>query len=254
MRIRTLAGWLVILAATGLAAVSGNLAYHGFETMLSIPFAGWIGPFVAASLIGLGIGAESEIRDRAWLPAIVLLVLLGGAAALDKHSGELALKARVEAAEQANADRKAAYTTAVAEKAAAEKVLADLDAELALLNGSDVKAIQKAIGTVPDGAWGADTAHRVAIRKDQIAAAQSAAQADSRKWAETVAEGAPVAELPFTLKDAELYALLITALSVILAFAGSWIAHPREELEKIAAEMDVLEGNVVAFEKFLDAA
>ena len=153
MRIRTLAGWLVILAATGLAAVSGNLAYHGFEAMLSIPFAGWIGPFVAASLIGLGIGAESEIRDGAWLPAIVLLVLLGGAAALDKHSGELALKARVEAAEQANADRKAAYTTAVAEKAAAEKVLADLDAELALLNGSDVKAIQRAIGTVPDGAW-----------------------------------------------------------------------------------------------------
>ena len=88
----------------------------------------------------------------------------------------------------------------------------------------------------------------------QLRAKQSHQQADSRKWAETVAEGAPVAEIPFTLKDAELYALLITALSVILAFAGSWIAHPREELEKIAAEMDVLEGNVVAFEKFLDAA
>lgn len=254
MKVRTLAGWLVILAATGLAAVSGNLAYHGFEAMLSIPFAGWIGPFVAASLIGLGIGVESEIRDRAWAPALVLALLLTGAAALDKHSGELALKARVEAAEQANADRKSAYTTAVAEKAAAEKVLADLATELALLSSDDTVAIQKHVGTTPDGNWGPETARRVAVRKDQIAAAQSGAQADSRKWAETVAEGVPVAELPFTMKDAELYALLITALSVILAFAGSWIAHPREELAKIASEMDALESNVVAFERFLDAA
>ena len=41
---------------------------------------------------------------------------------------------------------------------------------------------------------------------------------------------------------------------MILAFAGSWIAHPREDLEKVEAAMDALEQNVVNFERYLDAA
>lgn len=254
MKVRTIAGWTVILAASGLAAMSGNLAYHGFESMIPIPYAGWIGPFVAASLIGLGIAVECEIKDRHWIAALILGALLAGAAALDKHSGHLALKAQVEATTQADADRQAAYDTAVASKAAADKTLADVAAELSLLSGADVVAIQKHVGTNPDGNWGANTADRVAIRKDQIVAEKEAAQKESRKWADVVAAGVPVSTLPFTLADAELYATLITALAVILAFAGSWIAHPREDLEKVEAAMDALEQNVVNFERYLDAA
>lgn len=254
MKVRQLAGYGVILASLGLAAMSGNLAYHGFESMIPIPFAGWIGPFVALSLVGLGIAVECEIKDGKWIAALILTVLLGGAAWLDKHSGHLALKAQVEAATQVDADRQAAYDTAVAAKAAADKTLADLDKELALLSGEDVVAIQKHVGTKPDGNWGANTADRVAVRKDQIAREKEAAQAESRKWADVVAAGAPVSTLPFTLSDAELYATLITALAVILAFAGSWIAHPREDLAKVEAEMDALEKSVVYFEKYLDAA
>jgi hypothetical protein len=245
MQVRTIAGWTVILAASGLAAMSGNLAYHGFESMIPIPFAGWI---------GLGIAVECEIKDRHWIAAAALGTLLVGAAWLDKHSGHLALKAQVEAATQADADRTSAYDTATVAKAAADKTLADLAAELELLSGEDVVAIQKHVGTNPDGNWGANTADRVAIRKDQIAAEKEAAQIESRKWADVVAAGAPVSTLPFTLEDAELYATLITALAVILAFAGSWIAHPREDLEKVEQAMDALEQNVVNFERYLDAA
>lgn len=254
MKVRTIAGWIVIAAGSGLAAMSGNLAYFGFESMIPIPFAGWIGPFVAASLIGLGIAVECEIKDRHWIAAAVLGTLLVGAAALDKHSGHLALKAQVETALQADADRQAAYDTAVASKAAADKTLADLAAELTLLSGADVVAIQKHVGTNPDGNWGANTADRVAIRKDQITREKEAAQTESRKWADVVAAGAPVSTLPFTLADAELYATLITALAVILAFAGSWIAHPREDLDKVEQAVDVLEKNIVNFERYLDAA
>lgn len=254
MKVRMIAGWTVILAGAGLAAMSGNLAYHGFESMIPIPLAGWIGPFVAASLIGLGIAVECEIKDRHWIAALILGTLLAGAAWLDKHSGHLALKAQVEAATQADADRTSAYDTAVAAKAAADKTLADLAAELALLSGEDVVAIQKHVGTKPDGNWGTNTADRVAVAKDRIAREKEAAQAESRKWADTVAAGAPASTLPFTLSDAELYATLITALSVILAFAGSWIAHPREDLARVEAEMNVLEQNVINFERYLDAA
>lgn len=254
MRLRTIAGWGVVMAAAGLAAVSGNLAYHGFESMLSIPFAGWIGPFVAASLIGLGIGVESELRDREWKPAAALAILLVSAAALDQHSGELALKAQVEAAAQANADRTSGYETAVAQKTAAEGILAGLAKELELLDGSDTIAIQKHVGTTPDGQWGSETAKRVANRKDQISAEREAASADVRKWADVVAAGAPVATLPFSMEDARIYALLITALSVILAFAGSWIAHPREDLAKLETEVETLENNLIVLERFLDAA
>lgn len=254
MWIRKIAGWTVILAACGLAGMSANLAYHGFESMIPIPYAGWIGPFIAASLIGLGIAVECEIKDSHWLAAATLGTLLVGAAWLDKHSGHLALKAQVEAAVQADADRTSAYDTAVAAKAAADKTLADLATELALLSGEDVVAIQKHVGTKPDGNWGSNTADRVAIRKDQITQEKAAATAASAKWAETVAQGAPASTLPFTLADAELYALLITALSVILAFAGSFIAHPREDLARIEGEIDVLEQNVINFEKYLDAA
>jgi hypothetical protein len=254
MQVRTLWGWGLIAVASGLAAMSGNIAYYGFESMIPIPFAGWIGPLIAASLICLGVAVECEIKESRWIGALILGTLLVGAAWLDKHSGHLALSAQVEAAVQADADRTASYETAVASKASADKTLASLTAELTLLSGADVKAIQRHVGTNPDGNWGANTADRVAIRKDQITVEKDAAQKESSKWADVVAAGAPASTIPFTLSDAELYATLITALSVVFAFAGSYIAHPREDLEKLAGELDNLESNVIALGKFLDAA
>ena len=254
MKVRTIAGWTVILAASGLAAMSGNLAYHGFESMIPIPFAGWIGPFVAASLIGLGIAVECEIKDRHWIAAAVLGTLLAGAAWLDKHSGHLALKAQVEAATQADADRKQAYDTAFTAVTDAKAAIARLEAELAVMTGPDTMAAQQMLGVIVDGKRGPDTVARMQAREASIRKELERERGILDANRPIVAAGAPVSTLPFTLADAELYATLITALAVILAFAGSWIAHPREDLDKVEQAVDALEQNIVNFERYLDAA
>lgn len=222
---RIAAGWAIITAGSGLAAISGVLAYHGFEDMISIPFAGWIGPCVAASLIGLGIAVESELRSRRWIGAAILGVLLVSAGLLDRHSGELALKSKVEAAAQVDADRKQAFDTATQATGAAEKLIANREAKIATLTGDDVKAAQRLLGVTPDGSWGRETTAAMqalaATYREEIATARD----EVRKHQPTIAAGIPASELPFTLSDAELYASLITLLSIILAFAGSYVAH-----------------------------
>lgn len=258
MWVRTVAGWTLIAAGSGLAAISGVLAYNGFESMISIPFAGWIGPCVAASLIGLGIAVESEIRQRRWIGAAVLAALLIGAGLLDKHSGELALKAKVEAAAQVDADRLQAFQIAATAKAEAEAVIKDREAKLATLTGSDVVAAQRILGVTPDGRWGPETTAAMQalaqVYRDEIVAARS----DVRKHTETVAAGAPASTAPFTLHDAELYAAMITALSIILALAGSYVAHGlrkdptvEETISETEARVGELEAEVFDLAAFL---
>ena len=222
---RIAAGWAIIAAGSGLAAISGVLAYNGFETMISIPFAGWIGPCVAASLIGLGIAVESELRARRWIGAVILGGLLISAGLLDRHSGELALKSKVEAAAQVNADRKQAFDTATQATGAAEKLIADREAKIATLTGDDVKAAQKLLGVTPDGRWGRETTLAAQVLAGDYRAEIATAREEVRKHLPTIAAGVPTSEQPFTLRDAELYATLITLLSIVLAFAGSYVAH-----------------------------
>lgn len=254
MKVRTLAGWGLILAASGLAAMSGNLAYYGFESMIPIPYAGWIGPFVAASLICLGIAVECEIKDRHWIAALILGTLLAGAAWLDKHSGHLALKAQVEASVQLDADRTQGYNTALAAVTDASSDITRLEAELAVMTGPDTMAAQQMLGVIVDGKRGPDTVLRMQNREASIRKELERARGILDANRPIVAAGVPVSTLPFTLEDAELYATLITVLSVIFAFAGSWIAHPREDLEKVEQAMETLEANIVNFERYLDAA
>lgn len=222
---RCAAGWAIIAAGSGLAAISGALAYNGFETMISIPFAGWIGPCVAASLIGLGIALESDLRARRWIGAVILGGLLITAGLLDRHSGELALKSKVEAAAQVDADRKQAFDTATQATLEAEKLIKDREAKIATLTGDDVKAAQRLLGVTPDGSWGRETTAAMqtlaATYRQEIATSRD----EVRKHQPTIAAGLPASAQPFTLHDAELYASLITLLSIVLAFAGSYVAH-----------------------------
>ena len=111
MIFRKSAGVILIACGIGFAAISGVLAYAGFESQIQIPFAGWIGPFTAAAGVALGIAVESEIRHRRWVAAGVLAVLLAVAGGLDRHSGELALKNEIEMADQGFSDRKSVYDT-----------------------------------------------------------------------------------------------------------------------------------------------
>lgn len=255
---RVIGGWVIILAASGLAAVSGVLAYNGFETMISIPFAGWIGPCVAASLIGLGIAVESEIRSKRWAGAAILGAMLLCAGLLDRHSGELALKSKVEAASQVDADRRQAFDVATKAIADAEKVIVDREAKLKTLTGDDVKAAQRLLGVTPDGEWGKDTTGAMQTLAASYRKEIDDARSDIRTQTPVVAAGVPASELPFKLSDAELYATLITALSIILAFAGSYVAHglkkePTAEdvLDELESTTSELESEVFDLASFL---
>lgn len=268
MLIRKSAGVILIACGTGLAAISGVLAYAGFESQIKIPFAGWIGPFTAAAGIALGIAVESELRHRRWVAAGILAVLLAIAGGLDRHSGELALANKVEEAGQAFSDRDSTYTTAVGSKAAAEKLISDLDAELLLMVAEDEPTIKKAqlrlssLGYYDnkiDGDRGGDTLKGMNRRGGEIRALLVTAREDLKKATDTVAAGAPTAELPFNLADAGLYATLITVLSIVLAFAGSYVfagfekpVDIDEELEELEDAMSGVEGEIFELVSFMD--
>jgi hypothetical protein len=258
MWVRQVAGWTVIAAGSGLAAISGVLAYHGFEAMISIPFAGWIGPCVAASLIGLGIAVESEIRARRWLGAAVLGALLVGAGLLDRHSGELALAEKVNAAAQADADRLAAYSTAETALADAKALAARLEGELAVMTGADTRAAQQLLGVIVDGKRGTDTVAAMQTYAADIRPQLAAAREDVRNHTETVATGKPASTAPFSLHDASLYASLITLLSIVLAFAGSYIAHGLgrdvlKELDEVEEGLETFEAEVFDLAEWMKA-
>jgi hypothetical protein len=268
MLIRKSAGVILIACGTGLAAISGVLAYAGFESQIKIPFAGWIGPFTAAAGIALGIAVESELRHRRWVPMGILLILLVIAGGLDRHSGELALANKVEEAGQAFSDRQSAFDTASGTKATAEKLISDLDTELQLMVAEDEPTIKKAqlrlssLGyykNVIDGDRGGDTLDAMNKRGDEIRGLLVTAREDLKKATDTVAAGAPTAELPFNLSDAGLYATLITVLSIVLAFAGSYVfagfekpVDIDEELEELEDAMSGVEGEIFELVSFMD--
>ncbi len=262
MWVRQAAGYAIITAGTGLAAISGLLAYHGFEAMISIPFAGWIGPCVAASCIGLGIAVESEIRYRRWTGAAILGVILISAGLLDRHSGELALKAKVTVAEKSNAAKLTAFTVASKAKADAEKLVSDLEAELDLMSGDDIKGAQLRLAALGlyagpiDGVRGTITLRAMQARGEETRAQLAEARLDVRKHTDTVSAGDSQLDPPFTVEDAELYASLVTLLSIILAFAGSYVAHgvqrnPDDELSEMEAQATDLETEVFDLAAFL---
>ena len=260
MIFRKIAGVILIACGTGLAAISGVLAYAGFESQIQIPFAGWIGPFTAAAGVALGIAVESEIRHRRWIAAAVLGFLLVVAGALDRHSGELALKNEIEKSDQGFSDRKTAFDTATGSKAAAEKLIADLDAELLVMTGDDIKKAQTRLSALGlyvdengtpmkiDGNRGPRTLQAMADRGKEIRALLVTARDELKKATDTVAAGAPTSELPFNLSDAELYATLITVLSIVLAFAGSYVFAGFNREEGIDEVMDEVEDAVSGVE------
>lgn len=260
MIFRKIAGVILIACGTGLAAISGVLAYAGFESQIQIPFAGWIGPFTAAAGVALGIAVESEIRHRRWIAAAVLGFLLVVAGALDRHSGELALKNEIEKSDQGFSDRKTAFDTATGSKAAAEKLIADLDAELLVMTGDDIKKAQTRLSALGlyvdengtpmkiDGNRGPRTLQAMADRGKEIRALLVTARDELKKATDTVAAGAPTAELPFNLSDAALYATLITVLSIVLAFAGSYVFAGFDREESVDEVMDEVEDAVSGVE------
>jgi hypothetical protein len=99
-----------------------------------------------------------------------------------------------------------------------------------------------------DGNRGGRTLQGMTDRGKEIRGLLVTAREDLKKATDTVAAGAPTAELPFNLADAGLYATLITVLSIVLAFAGSYVFAGFEKPEDIDEVMDEVEDAVSGVE------
>jgi|688.fasta_scaffold00051_73 hypothetical protein len=258
-------GVVLIVAGFGLAAISGYLAYFGFEHTIKLPFIGMIGPFVALSLASLGVAVEVAFRRRKWLAFVPLFALMVVAGLIDKNGGEIALKNIVNDATQGDSDRNTAYSTALSTKADLEKQIADLEAEYKVMTGSDIAAAQEVLlarglyvdaagNPMPiDGKRGPFTLKAMADRGKAITAELGNVRSDLKSATATVASGAAVTEAPFTLHQAELYALMITVMSVLFAMAGSFVyggfgddePNIDEEIEQVEEIASKMENNIV---------
>jgi hypothetical protein len=258
-------GVVLIVAGFGLAAISGYLAYFGFEHTIKLPFIGMIGPFVALSLASLGVAVEVAFRRRKWLAFVPLFALMVVAGLIDKNGGEIALKNIVNESTQGDSDRNTGYNTALSTKAGLEKQIADLEAEYKVMTGEDIFAAQEVLlarglyvdaagNPMPiDGKRGPFTMKAMADRGKTITAELGNVRGDLKKATETVASGATVTEAPFTLHQAELYAIMITVMSVLFAMAGSFVyggfgndePDLDEEIEQVEEIASKMENNIV---------
>lgn len=258
-------GVILIVAGFGLGGISGYLAYFGFSNTIKLPLIGLIGPFVALSLVSLGVAVEIAFRRRKWLAFAPLFVLMVVAGLIDKNSGELALKEIVVTATQGDSDRNTAYNLAVSTKADLEKQIKDLEAEYKVITGDDIFAAQKALlarglysvddkgqPLKVDGQAGTYTKKALAARGQAITTELGKVRDDLKIANATVAKGASVSEAPFTLHQAELYALMITVLSVVFAFAGSFVYggfgdEPTvdEEIDELEEAAGLMESNII---------
>ncbi len=271
-------GVILIVAGFGMAAISGYLAYFGFEHTIKLPLIGLIGPFVALSLASLGVAVEIAFRRKKWLAFAPLFVLMVVAGLVDKNSGEIALKNIVTEASQGDSDRNTAYNTALSTKADLEKQIKDLEAEDRVMSKSlaatateeDIKEAQRKLLSLGlyvdetgkpmaiDGDLGPITALAITQRGKVVIEELSEARNDLKEATATIASGASIGEAPFTLHQAELYALMITILSVVFAFAGSFVyggfgdePNVDEELDDLEEAADKIGENILQLAEYL---
>lgn len=254
--VRKGSGYMLIGASLGLSVVSGSWSYAGFETLIAIPMSGWLGPLVSVSLVALGVAVASDITDKAWKSALVLAVLLVGCGFLDRHSNWLALDTEVKQAEQAASDRSAGYNTAIEALTEIRAEIVSLEAERVLMVADQPDLVKQAQASLTslglyhgeiDGVKGRKTFAAMRARGEWIGKRLMKLTELKDKHTETVGAGQLVSEAPFSADDASLYASLVTVLSILLSFAGSWIASSRREIEELYAEADELSAEIIDF-------
>lgn len=258
---RKLAGYTLISASLGLSVISGFVSNAGLSQILpAIPFVGMLGFVVAVALVGLSVGVSAELSGGQYAAATILIALLAGIAEADRRTNEIALNAQVVAATQEASDRNVAYTaaksaldSAQAEIASLESRKADLAAALAdNASKADIRIAQNVLFTegqdiAVDGALGRETRGAISAYAKTTTKRLQALQVVVSDNRTIVAGGEAVIALPFDAENASLYAALITAFSVVLSFAGGYLANENKALaERIAA--------VEAGEEVLEAA
>lgn len=246
---RTGAGATLIAASLGLSAISGMMSYTGLTMLLpEIPFIGWLGFVIAVSLVALSVGLSAEIARTQWPAVALLAALVAGTAALDSVTNHQALQSQVTRAEQDVADRNARYEEAAKALPGTREEIAELERRLGLMVSQDVDEIREAqliltgLGTYAgkiDGLRGPQTLAAMGEYGGELRKRLATLRETEGQLSGIVADGATVAEAPFGGDQAVLYAIAITALSLLLSFAGGYLATPPrvEEIQEAVNDL-----------------
>ncbi len=217
-----IAGGGVIATGYGFAAMSGYIAFDGLAEMTGLPVFGSVGPLTALGAASLGLATELKIKAREWGLAGICGLLCIGAGATDAYFGERSLETKAAARHQIHASALAAFTTADATTKAAGALIADREAQLAILRGDDVKAAQKLLGVIQDGRWGKDTTAAKQALEATFRSEIADARDDIRDAKPALEQGAPVAGTDKTLPP--WMAIVVTIGAIVCSFLGSVIA------------------------------
>jgi len=255
---RLMAGYTLTFAAFALAAMSGMVSYTGISGLLpTIPGIGFLGFVIAVTTVALGIAVIAEAVDRNWRQAVIYAGLLGLVACSDGYTNILALEGQVSAAEQATADRNQKFAAAEETLALTREEMAKTHELVALMNADaaeDIRAAQTYLASkglylgAIDGIRGGQTL--AAMRAEGAALTERLAMLQAREdtLIPVVAAGAVVVEAPFTLEDAALYGVVITAFGILLSFAGSALVNTGKAMDEREAELDEREADMDQFE------
>lgn len=265
---RKISGFTLIGASLGLSVLSGFTSWAGVTHMLpGIPYIGMLGFVIAVALVALGVGVSSEISTSRWGGALVLGVLLAGIALADRQTNFISFQSQVNAADQIAADRNKAYSTAVEAlgKIELEIVrLTDHQTKMQARDSDGVKLAQSLLVSLgydigkhgEDGIYGGDTEKAMtaygAVVREQLVMLK----ADERAYTATVSGGEVVSEAAFDMQQASLYATLITLFSLILSFAGGYLANGAQTDEQALDELETIteefEADILDLAQWLD--
>lgn len=246
--LRKWAGLTLIATSLGLSAISGSLSFDGINQMLPIPGFGFLGVVIAVSLVALSVGFTTTLNERQWTGALAVgaLVLVIGAA--DGNTNTEALLSQVAEAEQDASDRNAGYHSAVADLDRTRTEIDDLEERFELMQADEPEQIEKAqimlagLGLYEgriDGKRGPKTLAAMRGYGAELRQRLSTLRETEAELMPTVARGATVAELPFSVSDAYLYGWSITLASLLISFAGGWLAR-KDEVHELQEAVDDL--------------
>lgn len=264
---RKLAGITLIGASLGLSALSGLTSNAGLSELLpGIPYIGTLGFVIAVSLVALGVAVSSEVALSRWSGAAVLAVLLAGIALADRQTNYIAFQSQVRAADQEAADRNAAYSTAVEALTRTRAEIETMSQNFALMQRTDDEGVKlaqqylKSLGLYSgriDGILWTQTEAAMFQHGGELRQRLDTLRASEEAHMAIVSGGTTVSEAPFDEAQASLYATVLTLFSLVLSFAGGYLANGvrriEEDLDAMEQATGALEADILSLADFLQS-
>ncbi|MEO1028159.1 MAG: hypothetical protein AAFX02_03785 [Pseudomonadota bacterium] len=268
MKILSLAGGTLIAASIALSGISALASNAGLTLILpGIPMIGSLGFVIAISLIALGVAVSTLLAQREWGTAAVICIFLALVGCGDAYTNFKAFASQVSAADQAAADRNTAYKTAVEALDRTRGEIDQLTASFELMQAQEPEAIMAAqtylaglglyTGRI-DGKRGPITLRAMRDQGGELRQRLADLKAAEAVHTATVSQGATVADMPFTMRESALYAVLLTLFSTMLSFIGGILFSTgctlKDDVEEIEEALSETEANIIDLVAMLKSA